>query len=158
MNKVLFSSKSDEWSTPQNLFDKLFRLFNFTLDPCATYENHKLPKYYTIEDDGLIQNWDNEVVFCNPPYSQISRWVDKCFESYEKCPLICLLIPSRTDTKYFQKMLKSRYCNIYFLPGRLKFSNSKNSASFPSCLCFFSKSLFLLMVIDFYFKMGFFEK
>lgn len=76
MNDVMFSSKSNEWATPQKLFDELNEEFEFTLDPCATHENHKCNKYFTIEDDGLEQSWDNEIVFCNPPYRKRNRKMD----------------------------------------------------------------------------------
>jgi site-specific DNA-methyltransferase (adenine-specific) len=79
---LMFSSKTNEWSTPQNFFDELNREFNFTLDPCATKENAKCKKFYTKEDDGLKQNWDNEIVFCNPPYgSEIKDWVKKASDT-----------------------------------------------------------------------------
>lgn len=57
MDRVLFSSNSDEWSTPQNLFDSLDAEFGFDLDPCATDENHKCKRYFTKEQDGILQNW-----------------------------------------------------------------------------------------------------
>lgn len=60
INKALYSSNSDEWDTPQDLYDTLNAEFNFTLDPCATDINHKCGKYYTINDDGLIQGWGGE--------------------------------------------------------------------------------------------------
>ena len=66
--EVMFSSKTDLWSTPQKFYDELDKEFHFTLDPCATKENHKCKKYYTKEEDGLKQSRDNEIVFCNPPY------------------------------------------------------------------------------------------
>ena len=53
----LLTSTTDEWATPQDLFDRLNACFRFTLDPCATKENHKAPKYYTREQDGLKQDW-----------------------------------------------------------------------------------------------------
>lgn len=59
MNQGMFSSNTDLWSTPQELFDKLNKEFNFTLDPCANHINAKCQKYYTIDDDGLKQNWTN---------------------------------------------------------------------------------------------------
>ncbi|MBU5440402.1 phage N-6-adenine-methyltransferase, partial [Tissierella sp. MSJ-40] len=65
---VMFSSKTNEWSTPQEFFNELDKEFNFTLDPCATKENAKCNKYYTIKENGLKQDWGGEVVFCNPPY------------------------------------------------------------------------------------------
>lgn len=66
----MFSTKTDLWETPQDLFDKLNCKFKFTLDPCADDNNHKCEKYYTKEQDGLLQSWKNEIVFCNPPYGR----------------------------------------------------------------------------------------
>lgn len=54
---AIFSSKSSEWATPQDFFDKLNDEFNFNLDPCATKENAKCGKFFTEEQDGLKQNW-----------------------------------------------------------------------------------------------------
>lgn len=61
--EVMFSSKTDQWATPNDFFDKLNEEFHFTLDPCADEINHKCEKYYTKEDDGLKQSWNNERVF-----------------------------------------------------------------------------------------------
>ena len=55
--KGVFSSNSDEWATPQQIYDELNTEFNFNLDPCCTEKNHKCEKYFTIEDNGLLQNW-----------------------------------------------------------------------------------------------------
>ena len=57
MNNVIFSSASDEWSTPQNVYDQLNDEFNFNLDPCATHDNHKCNRYFTKEQNGLNQWW-----------------------------------------------------------------------------------------------------
>ena len=57
MNRILFSKKSDEWATPDEVFNELDKEFHFDLDPCSTVENHKCEDYYTMEDDGLSQNW-----------------------------------------------------------------------------------------------------
>lgn len=54
---AVWSSKSDEWSTPKELFDELNKEFGFTLDPCSTDDNHLCDKYYTIQDNGLDQDW-----------------------------------------------------------------------------------------------------
>jgi site-specific DNA-methyltransferase (adenine-specific) len=64
----MFTSNTDLRATPQYFYDRLNEEFDFTLDPCATHENHKCDKYYTKEQDGLVQSRDNEIVFCNPPY------------------------------------------------------------------------------------------
>ena len=54
---VLYKSNSDEWSTPQELFDVLDAEFHFTLDPCASADNAKCEKYFTASDDGLKMDW-----------------------------------------------------------------------------------------------------
>lgn len=75
---VMFSSKTDNWSTPQDFFDTLNAEFNFTLDPCASIENAKCKNFFTKEQDGLLQDWQGNVVFCNPPYGrEIGKWVKK---------------------------------------------------------------------------------
>lgn len=66
MNRVMFSSKSNEWATPPELFSELDAEFGFSLDPCATDDNHKCPKYYTQKDDGLRQNWGGGASILQP--------------------------------------------------------------------------------------------
>ena len=134
VSKALFSHKSDEWATPKALFDELNNEFDFTLDPCATYENHLCDKYYTIHDDGLKHDWKGERVFCNPPYSKISDWCEKAFyETKSEGTLVVMLIPSRTDTKYFHDYIYNR-TEIRFVKGRLKFGGGNSSAPFPSMI------------------------
>lgn len=61
--QVLFSSKTDQWVTPQGFFDELDKEFHFNLDPCADEYNHKCEKYYTSSDNGLLQNWGGTASF-----------------------------------------------------------------------------------------------
>ncbi len=60
--KGIFSKKSDEWETPSALFDEYDRRYDFTLDPCCTHDNAKCEKHYTIDENGLEQDWTNEVI------------------------------------------------------------------------------------------------
>ena len=130
--RVVFSRQTDEWETPQDLFDKLNDEFHFTLDPCASDENHKCESYFTKEDDGLSKKWGG-VVFCNPPYSQIKRWVQKAHEESERGTTVVLLIPSRTDTRWFHEYIYGK-AEIRFIKGRLHFSGAKYNAPFPSMI------------------------
>ena len=138
MNKALFSSATDLWATPQDLFDTLNEEFQFTLDPCATSENAKCEKYYTPEVDGLLRNWQGESVFCNPPYGRvIFAWVRKCHEEAQKdATKVVDLLPARTDTRWFHQYIYGK-AEIRFIPGRLKFGGAKNSAPFPSMVVIF---------------------
>ncbi len=131
---ALFSSNTDEWATPQDFFDTLNAEFQFTLDPCATPENAKCRNFYTKAENGLTKNWGGEFVFCNPPYGkEISLWIQKAYEESRKPNTrVVLLIPARTDTRYFHEYIYNKATEIRFIRGRLKFGNAKNSAPFPS--------------------------
>ena len=127
-NNLFFSSRSEEWETPQDFFDVLDKEFHFYIDVCATSENAKCKKYYTKEQDGLSQEWTG-TVWCNPPYGRnIGAWIKKAYES--KCTVV-LLLPARTDTKWFHEYVLGR-SEVRFVKGRLRFGGCKNSAPFPS--------------------------
>ena len=124
---VLFSSKSNEWETPQDLFDKLNTKYHFTLDPCCTHENAKCDKHYTQKENGLLQDWSGEIVFCNPPYGrEIGKWVEKAYREAINGKKIVMLIPARVDTKWFHQYLYNKEeqgIRVEFIKGRLKFIN-----------------------------------
>ena len=114
-------------------FDALDAEFHFTLDPCASVTNHKCDKYFTKNENGLLQDWSGETVFCNPPYGKdIRHWVEKCYlESAKNKITVVMLIPARTDTRWFHDFVYHK-AEIRFVKGRLKFGGTKNSAPFPS--------------------------
>ena len=135
------TSNREDWETPQSLFDALDAEHHFTLDPCSTHENAKCEKHYTKEDDGLSKSWGGEVVFCNPPYGkEIGDWCAKCALEAIHGTEIVLLIPSRTDTRYFHDYLyRNPLARLEFIKGRLKFEQggeSLASAPFRSLLVF----------------------
>lgn len=137
--EVMFSSKTDDWETPQWLYNELDQTYQFTLDVCATRENKKCRNFYSKELDGLAQKWHG-TCWMNPPYGrEIGKWVEKAYkESLKGATVVCLL-PARTDTRWFHD-----YCTkgeIKFLKGRLKFGGSKNSAPFPSMIVIFGDTL-----------------
>lgn len=142
INKGLFSSNTSEWETPTAFFKALDAEFHFTLDPCATHENAKCKRYYTIEDDGLTQNWGGERVFCNPPYGRkIKDWVKKCYlESRTPDTIVVMLIPARTDTSYFHDLIYGK-AEIRFIRGRLHFNDAKAGAPFPSMVVIYRSAV-----------------
>ena len=135
--KVHFSSETNEWATPQALFNALDREFNFTLDPCSDGINAKCQKYFTIEDDGLAQDWFNDTVFMNPPYGrEIPKWIQKAYEESRKGASVVCLLPSRTDTRDWHEYIM-KADEVRFIKGRIKFGGSSQSAPFPSCIVVF---------------------
>jgi len=153
VSKTLYSRDSDEYQTPPYLYDFLDGIFHFTLDPCASLQIERQKRIntkvkYTIYDNGLNKNWINYSTFINPPYSQIKRWIDKALYEFDrrletfsksqglmKPSSIVLLVPARTDTKWFHKIADHPYAKVILLKGRLQFDKSKRSkAPFPSCI------------------------
>jgi site-specific DNA-methyltransferase (adenine-specific) len=143
INRGLFSSNTNEWATPQALFDRLNRIFQFTLDPACTPENAKCAKYYTAKDNGLAQSWLGERVFLNPPYSrEIVQWVAKAREEADQGALVVGLLPARTDTRWWHEHVQG-HAEIHFFAGRLKFGNVGSGAPFPSALAIWAGLNFL---------------
>ena len=145
--ELMFSSKTDLHSTPQEFYDKLNEEFCFDYDPCATHENAKRAYYSTLEgtfrrfgvlgptlislDDGLEYDWSGKFVYMNPPYGRgIGAWVKKACES--DCPVKVALLPARTDTRWWWTYIQGIADEIRFVEGRLKFGDATNSAPFPS--------------------------
>jgi phage N-6-adenine-methyltransferase len=121
VHQSLFSSRSEEWSTPQSFYDALNAEFRFSLDSCATPENAKCRRFYTKDDDGLAQHWGTHRVFCNPPYGRaMLQWARKCFEASQLGATVVLLAHSRTDTRWFHQWVHGRAAEIRFVKGRLR--------------------------------------
>ena len=137
----MFSSKTNMWATPQDLFNELDNEFGFTVDVCALPENAKCKQYYTPEIDGLKQEWHG-VCWCNPPYGrEIGKWVEKAYNSVHNgnANRVVMLLPARTDTIWFHTYIYG-YAEIRFIKGRLKFGNAQNSAPFPSMIVVFTET------------------
>src|SRR5262245_38193793 len=132
---ALFSSRTEEWATPRDLFARLDAEFGFTLDPCATPENATCGNFYTKEEDGLVKPWYGHV-FRNPPYgATIGRWMEKAWRESQRGALVVCLVPVRTDTAWWHNFAARG--EMRFLQGRLRFGNAANSAPFPSAIVVF---------------------
>jgi len=138
IHESLFSSRSDEWPTPQSLFNALNIEFKFTLDPCATRANAKCANFFTKAHNGLTHSWGRHRVFCNPPYGKpMWDWTRKCYEASQHGALVVLLAHSRTDTRWFHDWVYGKAAEIRFVRGRLRFGDGKQSAPFPSLVAIF---------------------
>ena len=132
---VHYSSASEEWETPQSLFDELNATFHFDLDACASRQNAKCPRFFTKAEDALKQNWSG-TVWMNPPYGRkIESFMRKAFmESCKGSTVVCL-VPNRTDTRWWHRYAKRGV--VLPLQGRLRFSGAKSPAPFPSAIVIF---------------------
>lgn len=127
-----------EWFTPMAIRTDLIQEFGrFDLDVATADSNPmQAERFFTIKDDALIQEWHGENVYMNPPYGRIiSKFVDKAILEWGlgHSKRIVMLLPSRTDTKWFHRLYEHNACEIRFFKGRLRF-NDANPAPMPSML------------------------
>ena len=127
------SKPTDERSTPQWLFDALNKEFHFTLDVCASAENHKCESYYTIVTNGLSLPWAPKVCWMNPPYSELTSWLYKLEAEVKLGATVVGLLPVDTSTKWFHRYVwpETPHRQVRFLNKRLKFEH-ENSAKFAN--------------------------
>lgn len=156
--KAMHAAKQQDWQTPIEIFRWIEEElgFKFTLDPCTSEDNPlRTPKFYTIKDDGLKQNWKGETVYINPPYGELRRWVRKAHhEAQDRDTTVVGLLPLRTPSymrKYifnnmslhlhtlrYGRQLYNGQIGFYFMPGRVHFIDpntgkpAKNSPYFDS--------------------------
>ncbi|EPO2880103.1 DNA N-6-adenine-methyltransferase [Vibrio cholerae] len=109
--------KSNSWATPYKLFQVLHERFKFDVDACANDINHKLPTYWTIEDDALNQSWEGLRVFCNPPYSDVAPFLSKGLEA----DLAVFILPVRIRTKYWRDIIRPYASEILYCTPSPKF-------------------------------------
>lgn len=129
----LMSSNRQDWPTPLYLFQALDQEFHFTLDVCASEENHKVSKYFDEEIDGLKQDWTKDICFMNPPYGKpISKWVRKAKETANGGGVVVGLLPARTDTKWWGDVMTAS--ELRFIKGRIMFEGADACAPFPSVI------------------------
>jgi site-specific DNA-methyltransferase (adenine-specific) len=137
----LFTSRTEEWETPNYVFLPLNQEFKLKVDVCATSENAKCKIFFNKSADGLKREWSPFRCWMNPPYGRdISKWMKKAFNESQRGALVVCLIPSRTDTKWWHDWVM-RASEIRFVSGRISFGSSKNSAPFPSCIVIYYPEL-----------------
>lgn len=130
---------TDSWITPRHIVESLGK---FDLDPCQCTPQPWLcaERGYTIDQDGLSQQWSGRV-WLNPPYSKVWDWMQKLADHGEGTALIF----ARTETEGFVRCVWDRATAIMFLHGRLFFhkpdgSRAKGNSGGPSCLVAYGRN------------------
>jgi 16S rRNA G966 N2-methylase RsmD len=124
--KLMFSKKSDDWATPSKLYKQF--IDNGYFDPCPLHS----------KTDNLNNLYEYDMIFINPPYSNIKPWVDFAIKHINYLTeQVIMLVPARTDTKWFHYALEHGAL-VKFIKGRLSF-NDIGKAPFPSIYLIFNK-------------------
>lgn len=132
-------TSKDKWETPDHIFGMLNQEFNFTLDPCCEPHTAKCSKYYTLEDDGLSKDWQGEIVFVNPPYSNgnIDLWMEKCYmESLKPNTTVVALVAVSTSAKWWHEWVMNK-AELRFIERRVQFVGAPYTATFSSVIVIF---------------------
>jgi len=137
--ETMFSSATGEWATPQDYFDRVNAEFGFELDAAATRENTKCKDYLSATEVDALNTewtkWGHKSIWCNPPYGRgLGKWFEQARAAQRDGATVVLLVPARTDTKWFHEHVYNIATEIRFIKGRLKFGGQVNSAPFPSML------------------------
>jgi len=112
---------SDNWATPQGLYDKLNDEFLFDFDPCPLQSPF----------DGLAVSWGTSN-FVNPPYERKLKeaFVLKAIEESKKGKLCVLLLPVSTSSQLFHRHILPNAKEIRFMEGRIRFSGTNTKGEY----------------------------
>jgi phage N-6-adenine-methyltransferase len=123
-----------QWATPLWLFDLLDSEFHFTVDAAASDELHRLPRYWTIRENALAQDWTGERVFCNPPYG-VAELSAFCYKAFVSSCIAALIVPVKADQSWWHDYaLRSE---IRFIRGRVTFGEADNCFPGPIAVLVF---------------------
>ncbi len=146
MPKYNYDYNENDYKTPPVLYQIALKHFDrpfFDLDVCCTDENIPALNYYKIheESDGLKLDWMYKN-WCNPPFNECAKWLKKAYEEQQKGNKTAMLIPVRTETKYFQDYIINNprinlNTQIIWLRKGYKFLNKNNEEMgvFKNALC-----------------------
>jgi len=128
------------WSTPPHIIEAVLVAFGaetFCLDP-ASPDPATVPcrRLYTEHDDGLAQEWTGDLVWVNPPYDAVPRWLGKIIEEYEagRARRVVGLLPYLPHVHAWKVLLRSG-ADVRVLHDRLKFGNRRYISPSCSALC-----------------------
>jgi len=131
-----FKSTNQEWETPDDLFEKINKEFNFTRDVCANQQNKKCQAFWSEENTCLDKKWDG-VNWMNPPYKNMKLFIKKAYDQRYNAITVCL-IPARTNTKWWHDWCMKG--EVFFICGRPKFKGCTHGLPQPLALVIFGRN------------------
>lgn len=145
MGGYMATAKTDLWSTPRDVIEAIEQEFGpIELDVAASKSNAVCQNYFDIDANGLDQDWKASLTYANPPYGRVLLdWVRKALNEYDNgnSERIVMLLPSRTDVRWFHLLYERPEVEIRFLKGRLKYGSGTAPAPFGSIIVIIGKEL-----------------
>lgn len=104
MSKYNFGQKRNDYMSPPELVKKALNEKNkdlFDCDVCCSKKNIPAIHYFVDgQTDGLNTPW-YKLNWCNPPFDVCAKWIKKAYEEQQNGNETIMLIPVRTETKYW---------------------------------------------------------
>lgn len=138
IGRIIGTSKSIEYSTPLAIIDPLIKEFDLQLDVCASASNHKLPNYFTIQDNALTKSWHGNC-WMNPPFDRnLGVWVKKAHKESQitEGTKVCLF-PVRSNTNWWNEVIQD--AEIRFINGEVNFNDEPRGLWWPMCIMIFGE-------------------
>jgi len=134
---VSHNSGENEWYTPSEYIEAARRVLGgIDLDPASTEQANtvvKAARFYTIEDDGLAQQWTGRV-WMNPPYAadKVGLFTAKAVQHFHDGDIAAavVLVNNATETQWFQGLAKPAAA-ICFPERRVRFWNPQGAPGAP---------------------------
>jgi ParB family chromosome partitioning protein len=128
----------NEWYTPSEYIELARQCMGgIDIDPAScelAQSTVKAKRYYSIDEDGLRQDWNGRV-WMNPPYSKdlcvlfINKLIDEI--DYGRVTEACVLVNNATDTGWCQRLLEIAEA-VCFVSGRIRiFDKAGKPANSP---------------------------
>ena len=121
---------NDTFNTPSYIYEQLDHIFNFQLDAACDTTNIKCPMGVCADQgfDGLEYEWGEKRVFCNPPFSQKKKWIEKAVYEVEHggCPVVVMILPLNCmSTSFFYDLVIKRGYKYHIPKGRIQFLSNE---------------------------------
>lgn len=126
----------DEWETPKWLFDILHKQFDFQVDCCASYQNHKCSVWSDIDFLDYFPS-DDFVHWMNPPFNKALEMFRHFFKVVHKG--VAIYRCDNFETKIWQEVIFPNASWIFIPNKRIAYEGMDGSGSrFPSALIGFN--------------------
>lgn len=114
-----------EVETPEvflNAIRKKLSIRNFTFDLAASASNCVSKRFYSIEQNSLVQPWDSGegYAWCNPPYDDLAPWVAKGAEAKRRGQRVVMLVRASVGANWWRDSVHDQ-AQVWFLNGRITF-------------------------------------
>ena len=127
-------SLSDDWETPQKIYDYLCNRYNFFpyCDVCATENNYKAIIFIDKKEDGLSRDWFDKN-WMNCPHSETEEWVKKaCKQFLELGNETMAIIPANSMCTSYAEACIEPHAEYHPIFERPRFNLDGKPAKDPS--------------------------